>query len=95
MGKKIVYGAPKTRAEKRDAFFRQQIEALKISMGAKSLAEINEMLGFGDNKLYRLYRNPGKLTLDDADRIDKLFGRYGMRLGIDPLARGGEAYVCG
>lgn len=92
MAKRIVHGAPKTRAEKRDAFFRQQIEALRISMGAKSIAEVNDVLGFGGNKLYRLYHNPGKLTLDEADRIDWLFGRYGMRLSLS--AEGGSANAC-
>lgn len=92
MAKRIKYGTPRTAQEKRDAYFRKQIDMLGVAMGVKSLTAIEDALGFGHNKLRRLYHNPGKLKMNDANRIDKLFGLYGMRLGLE-LEEGGAAHA--
>lgn len=84
MPKITKYGAAKTRQEKREAYFRRQIDTLKALMGVKNLTAIEDALGFGHNKLRRLYRGETKLKIEDADRIDKLFGKYGARLGLEP-----------
>lgn len=89
MAKRIKYGKPRTAQEKRDAYFRQQIDMLCALMGVTSLTAIEDALGFGHNKLRRLYHNPGKLKMADADSLNRLFGMYGMRLGFDPEANGG------
>lgn len=84
MPKVTKYGAAKTKQEKREAYFRRQIDMLRVLMGVKSLTDIEDALGFGHNKLRRIYRGESKLRIEDADRIDSLFRRYGARLGLEP-----------
>ena len=80
MPKTIKCGAEKTRKERQDAYFRRQIDQLMVCMGVRSKTKVEDAAGFGRNKLYRLYRDPGKMKIEDAMRLEALFERYGMRL---------------
>ena len=91
MPKVIRYGT-KTKQEKQNAYFRQQIEQMKVYMGVGSRDDVGKAAGFGPGKMYRLYRDPGKLKTEDAKRLEALFERYGMRLGL--TMEGGSANAC-
>lgn len=80
----IKYGAAKTKAEKRDAYFREQIRQLMGVMDVRNKNELGAVAGFKAGKMYRMYREPSKIKFADVEKLEKLFAAYGMRLGFDP-----------
>jgi len=76
-----VQGA-KTRWQKADDNFREQIDLLMVKMRTKNKAVVADEAGIKRNSFYERYAHPRTLRIGEQRRLIALFEAYGLR--FDP-----------
>lgn len=74
----IKYGAAKTREEKQRDNFQWQIRRLKAEMRTDNNTVVGTGAGLGVGRIYKLWHEPWRITGCEADRLARLFERYGL-----------------
>ena len=76
-----VQGA-KTRWQKADDNFREQIDLLMVKMRTKNKAVVADQAGIKRNSFYERYAHPRTLRLGEQRLLIALFEQYGLKFDM-------------